>query len=153
MHCIEDEDENQGALGAEPGAPDEEAGALGEEPGAPPNDDAIDEEEGAPTEADAEVEQLPRYALRPRGQARTGHFKQVMDQPHSDKSYYPPMQLMKDGHVNRCVVFAHVMNQMSAKAGIRKHGKAAEDAMMAEFSQMEDLNVYEPLDPKKLTRT
>ena len=63
------------------------------------------------------------------------------------------MQLMQDGHVNRRVVFAHVMNQMSAKAGIRRHGKAAEVAMMAEFSQMKDLNIYEPLDPKKLTRT
>jgi hypothetical protein len=30
-----------------------------------------------------------------------------------------------------------MMTQMSAKAAIRKHGKAAEDALMAEFSQME----------------
>ena len=76
-----------------------------------------------------------------------------MDQPHSNKSYYPAIQLMQDGHVSRRVMFAHLMNQMSAKAGIRKHGKAAEDAMMAEFSQMEDLNVYEPLNPKTLTGT
>ena len=91
IHCAEDEDENQGAPGEESGAPEEEAGAPDGEPGAPPNDDAIAEEDGAPTEADAEIEQPSRYALRPRGQARTGHFnKQVMDQPHSDKSYYPP---------------------------------------------------------------
>ena len=44
------------------------------------------------------------------------------------------------------------MTQMSAKAGIRKHGKTAEAALMAEFAQLEDLSVYQSVDPKKLTR-
>jgi hypothetical protein len=83
---------------------------------------------------------------------RKGIFKLVMDQPHSNKSYYPPTQFVQDGHVNSKVVFEHVMTQMSAKAGIRKHGKAAEDALIAEFSQMEDLNVYEPISPSTLSR-
>ena len=75
-----------------------------------------------------------------------------MDQPYSNKSYYPPTQfIIQDGQVDRKVVFEHVMTQMSATAGKRKHGKVAEDTLIAEFSQMEDLNVYEPLDPRVLT--
>jgi hypothetical protein len=42
------------------------------------------------------------------------------------------------------------MTQMSSKAGIRKHGKAAEDALIAKFRRMEDLNVYEPIAPGTL---
>jgi hypothetical protein len=41
---------------------------------------------------------------------------------------------------------------MSAKAGIKKHGSAAVNAMMAEFAQLQNLSVYEPLDPKTLTQ-
>ena len=66
-----------------------------------------------------------------------------MDQPHGDKSYYPPMQLMQDGQVNIIAVFGYIMNQISAKA--------AKDALMAEFAQMEDLNVYEPVHASSLT--
>ena len=44
------------------------------------------------------------------------------------------------------------MTQMSANAGIKKHGGKAMEALMAEFAQLEDLTAYEPLDPTKLTR-
>ncbi len=44
-----------------------------------------------------------------------------------------------------------VMMQMSAKAGIRKHGQVAIDALFKEFSQLHDLGVFEPQDAKKLT--
>jgi Reverse transcriptase (RNA-dependent DNA polymerase) len=49
-------------------------------------------------------------------------------------------------------VFAYTMNQMSETAGFRKHGRLAEIALMKEFTQLEDLDVYEPIDPKTLTR-
>jgi hypothetical protein len=48
--------------------------------------------------------------------------------------------------------FAITMTQMSANAGIKKHGRKAEEALLAEFAQLEDLDVYEPLHPSKLTR-
>ena len=48
--------------------------------------------------------------------------------------------------------FGITLTQMSAKAGLKKHGQKAEEALMAEFSQLEDLEVYEPLDPSKLNR-
>jgi hypothetical protein len=48
-------------------------------------------------------------------------------------------------------VFGYIMNQMTAKAGLRKYGKDAEIALMKEFAQLENLNVYEPLDVNTLT--
>jgi hypothetical protein len=41
---------------------------------------------------------------------------------------------------------------MSAKAGIRKHGKNAEATLMAEFAQLEAFDVYEPVHASFLTR-
>ena len=43
------------------------------------------------------------------------------------------------------------MTQMTARAGIQKHGKRAEAAMMQEFAQFEHLGVYEAVDATKLT--
>jgi hypothetical protein len=103
----------------------------------------------APTEQNNDAE--PRgentndtggYALLPLNSMRTGDFKLAMDQPHSNKSYYPPRQFIQNCRINRKVVFKHVVTQMSAKAAIRIHGKAAEDALMAEFAQMDNLEVY-----------
>jgi hypothetical protein len=48
---------------------------------------------------------------------------------------------------------ATTCTQMSEHAGLQKHGKAAEAALMAEFAQLEDLDMYKALDPSKLTRT
>jgi hypothetical protein len=48
-------------------------------------------------------------------------------------------------------VFAHVFTQMSSKSGIKKHGNAAVDAMMAEFTQLENMSVHEALDLNTLT--
>jgi hypothetical protein len=50
-------------------------------------------------------------------------------------------------------IYAHIMTQTSAKAGIRKHGKEAEAALMAEFAQLEDLNVFEALNPNGTDQT
>ena len=41
---------------------------------------------------------------------------------------------------------------MIAKARIRKHGRAAEVALMNEFAQMRDLNVYRPIHAVSLTK-
>ena len=117
---------------------------------------------------------VPRpYNLRQRRQP-TNSFRRAMDSPHDNKSYFPPaQQMLHHGHPNftfsqlvshvaNCVspnptrnltkhVFGFILNQMSAKAGIRKHGKAAEEALMREFAQLEQLSVYEFLDPATLT--
>jgi len=44
------------------------------------------------------------------------------------------------------------MNQMTVKVGIKKHGKAAEAALMKEFAQLEELDVYKPIGANSLTR-
>jgi hypothetical protein len=85
-----------------------------------------------------------------------------------NKNHCPPTQILQHAlrHASRTAletkkrfVFEFILAQMattctlmSERAGLRKHGKAAEAALMTEFSQLENLDVYEPLDPTKLAR-
>jgi hypothetical protein len=45
-----------------------------------------------------------------------------------------------------------VMMQMTVKAGIKKHGQVAVDALFDEFSQLHDLTVFRAQDAKGLTK-
>jgi hypothetical protein len=45
-----------------------------------------------------------------------------------------------------------VMMQMTAKAGIKKHGQVAVEAMFGKFSQLHDLTVFRAQDAKGLTK-
>jgi hypothetical protein len=116
---------------------------------------------GAP---DGGAAQGATYNLRPRGGARNS-FKMAIDAPHDTKSYFPPRQLLQQGFaltqrgftpktplVFEKSIFGYVLNQMTAKAGIKTHGKAAEAALMNEFAQLEELDVYEPVDPRTLSK-
>ena len=98
---------------------------------------------------------------RQRRVATSEQFKQAIDAPHSNKSYFPPRQFVQRGFRTTMPyaddntskhIFGYVMNQMTAKAGIKKHGKAAEAALMREFAQLEELDVYEPVSANSLTR-
>jgi Reverse transcriptase (RNA-dependent DNA polymerase) len=92
-----------------------------------------------------------RYDLRPRHPAP--RFHDAMDNPHSSKLYYPPhTQLSQWGTTTNKHIFGYVMTQMTAKAGIKKHGEAAVAALMKEFAQLEDLGVYEAVDATLLTQ-
>jgi hypothetical protein len=99
------------------------------------------------------------YNLRNRTNTTNARFRAAMDEPFNSKSYFPPTQLVyKDifTHIMTTPVatdtdLARTLTQMSANAGLKKHGRKAEEALLAEFTQLEDLNVYEPLDPNKLT--
>jgi Reverse transcriptase (RNA-dependent DNA polymerase) len=46
-----------------------------------------------------------------------------------------------------------LFTQMSAKAGIKKHGQKAIDALVAEFGQLREKNVLKPVDPTKLSKS
>ena len=46
----------------------------------------------------------------------------------------------------------HMFNQMPAKKGIEKHGQAAIDALLNELAQLDDMAVFEGLDPNSLMR-
>ena len=41
---------------------------------------------------------------------------------------------------------------MSVKAGIRQYGNRAVDALLKEFMQLNDMDTFLGIDPKKLTR-
>ena len=50
-------------------------------------------------------------------------------------------------------VFGFVFTQMTARAGIKKHGQAAHDALTAEFTQLDYKGAYEPIHATSLTKT
>ena len=151
-------DQDEAEHFADQGAP------MDEDQGAPP---LIERAQQAPQLAEQEAPGT--YNLRPRGQNNTrDSFNAAMDAPHDGKSYYPPTQLLQKamGLVAETdmadeqrfafnfilVKMATTCTQMTERAGLHKHGKAAEAALMAEFSQLEGLDVYEALDATKLTR-
>ena len=142
-------------LGEDKGAAAEQGAHEVDEP---MEDQGADNEVEDPTANDTEA-QTGTYNLRPRGGNNRLPFRAAVDAPFSDKSYFPPTQLLyKDifayimTQAESNVEFAVAMTQMSARVGLRKHGKRAEEALLAEFAQLEELNVYEPLDPRKLNR-
>jgi hypothetical protein len=49
-------------------------------------------------------------------------------------------------------IFGYVFNQMSASVGIRKHGQAAVDALFKEFAQLDNKEVFEPVQAHSLTK-
>ena len=105
--------------------------------GAPPN-------EGAPAPQ-------PGYNLRDR-RPRTDRLRDAMDNPHGGQSYHAPIQLLHQGlDAQYKNIFGWVMTQMSMRAGLKKHGALAEEALLTEFLQLRDLDVYEMLDPTSLT--
>jgi hypothetical protein len=135
--------------------------------GAEANDDPGDEDPGgdAPNtnvEPDANEDSgTNRYNLRSdRGRSYGHQLDHQMDDPVSSKSYESGVQVLQqaadkmdeslDGIYK--YIFGHIMTQMTATAGIKKHGQSAVDALRQEFCQLLDSkNVFEPLDASTLT--
>jgi hypothetical protein len=84
-----------------------------------------------------------------------------MDSPNSSKSYDSQFlqqgtsdrsklreangELTSNGSTEKALVgyiTGFIMTQMTAKAGIKKHGQAAVDALYQEFLQLHDLGVF-----------
>ena len=134
-HENDENHENQGA------AADAEVVAPHNPPG--------EEQANADIADDATVRTYNLRARQPKS-----NFNHAMDSPHSGKSYFAPhgtTNVQYGASHHRAQIYGFIMTQMSAKAGIKKHGKAAEAAMMKEFAQLENLNVYQALDPTTLT--
>ena len=122
----------------------EEEGAHHHEEGGAQHD-----EEGGAHRHDVEV--APIYNLRDR-HVRNDWFRDAMDNPHGRQTYDPPVQLLQQGLEAQCkFIFGWFMTQMSAKAGIDLYGEQAEEALLQEFIQQRDLDVYTILDPLELT--
>jgi hypothetical protein len=92
---------------------------------------------------------VPRYGLRAQRTRDYSHrLAQQMDASTSGQSYDPQHQLLQTGHRHEHAhfVFGHVMTQMTATAGIKKHGQRAIDALLKEFSQLDDKSVFAAVD-------
>jgi hypothetical protein len=144
---IEEEDEDDDS-------PNDDSDDNGNDEGA--RESATDEDdgddEGAHDTGERRTAEQPRYNLRERTGA-THYFKDAMDNPHDGKSYFPPTQLTQKGIVDTIkLIYGKVMTQMTAKKGIKKFGQEAIAALLQEFSQMENLDVYEAVNAGLLTR-
>jgi hypothetical protein len=134
-----DEEEPGGAIHIPDDEPDDDGGhpnTDGEEEADATDDEDGDEEDDAP----------PMYNLRPnRARDYSHRFDQQIDNPHH--------QLLQDSlHAEWKDVFGFVMHQMTATAGIKKHGETAVRAMFKEFAQLDDRDTFEPVLASDLTR-
>jgi hypothetical protein len=88
----------------------------------------------------------PMYNLRPNRVRDYSHrFDQQTDNPHH--------QLLQASiHADWKDVFGFVMHQMTATAGIKKHGQTAVHALFKEFAQLDDRDTFEPVLASELTR-
>jgi hypothetical protein len=125
------------------------------------NDSDAAEEQTLPEEEEGRSENNGRYNLRPkRDRNYDNRFANSMDNPSSSKSYDAQflqqeeskttslqdavMDMQNGGpdtNVVKCIT-GFIMTQMSAKAGIKKHGKAAVEALFQEFLQFHELGVF-----------
>ena len=101
-----------------------------------------------------------RYNLRG---AKTNYgfrLDHVMDNPESSQSY--DVQLLQaalddyreDGSTTNLsrYITGFIVTQMTAKAGIKKHGDVAIEALMIEFQQLYDITVFKGVNPTTLTQ-
>jgi hypothetical protein len=140
------------------------------------NDNVVTVEDG---EDDPPDEPVPARNLRPNRTRDYSHrLAHVMDNPAGTQTYdllhdaqffqhaedndedgpmtlreaVEEMQLTGANHdVLKCMT-GIIMTQMSAQAGIKKHGQVAIDALFEEFAQLHDLGVFLPQDVDKLTK-
>jgi hypothetical protein len=91
----------------------------------------VDDADEQPRNQEEERARAPTYNLRRRVDKEHRQFKTAIDNPHSDKSYYPTTQLVQHGDTTKIIFGIIMAQQMSARAGIQKFGKAADDALIA----------------------
>ena len=128
-----------------------------------------------PTDAGAEYVEnegepfiVPRYHLRERRQRDYSHrLDHQMDGATNEQSYEPQRQLLQATQAKPVkfskpklnendrntpkYIFGHIMTQMTATAGIKKHGQRAVDALLKEFCQLDDKSVFAPVKAGSLT--
>jgi hypothetical protein len=146
---------------------EEEEQNLEEQRSANGDNDAGNQEIGEQHTDEAVV--APRYGLRSNRDRTYDHrFENQMDNPGSSKSYdaqflqqganetlRQAVEELQDGgsrtKASRYIT-GFIMTQMTAKAGIKKHGRVAIDALYQEFLQLHDLGVFEAQHANKLTK-
>jgi hypothetical protein len=92
-----------------------------------------------------------RYNLRPaRGRDYSHRLDHKMDSQTNSKSYIANVQLLQ--RKVRSVLTAYVLTQMSAAKGIKLFGQPAIEAVLTEFCQLHDMDVFDPMLASALTR-
>ena len=129
-----------------------------DELGAENEDDDPQDDDPENTEADSEPFIIPRYHMRERRQRDYSHrLDHQMDVAASTKSYEPDHQWLQVAKYDAAdkktpqYIFGHVMTQMTATAGIKKHGQRAIDALLKEFCQLDDKSVFAAVDANGLS--
>ena len=153
---IDDEDNDPG----KPGASSDDAGHhTGDHDDAGDSGASCDDAEAGGDDATAGAVES-RYNLRTGRQRDYSHrLGHQMNNPASNRSYDPQFQMLQHAvkranetaHEVCKYVFGHVMTQMTAIAGIKKHGHKAVDALFKEFCQLDDRSVFAPLHATDLT--
>ena len=178
VHIKDDDDSISVAEQQEENEQNEERGSDEENDADVP--DEVEPEAEPEDESESEVEdhvvveepnQQPlRCSLRTnRGRNYSHRLDHIMDDPENSKSYdtqflqqtdqgAPTLresvqEMQKTGSKTEVLKYitGFIMTQMTANAGIKKHGQVAIDALFQEFSQLHDLGVFEGQDARKLT--
>ena len=127
-----------------------ENGPAGTTPGTPiETTDMFGEQEREHDDPKPQTDKVPpkRSGLRPnRGRDYSHRYAHLFAQTAASAPEAP--SVTKE---IRNAVHQLVFTQMSAEAGIKKHGQVAEEALMKEFQQFRDMDVFEPMDAATLT--
>ena len=141
------EEESATCIAEEEGADhvEEEGAVLVEEEGASTNMNG-----GSNNTGNSEGVTQGAYNLRPNRSREYSHrfHPQVYDVTNMHASHAPQETVNVDQRM-----FGFVFTQMSAWAGIKKHGQAAHDAITAEFAQLDYKGAYELIHATDLTET
>jgi Reverse transcriptase (RNA-dependent DNA polymerase) len=105
------------------------------------NIDDIGDNGSDATETEDNVQTASRYNFRPN---RTRDY--------SHRFEATQLFSMHDPHKLQKEITGYIMTQMTATAGIKKHGNKAVEALLAEFCQLDDKKVFKPMVASTLTR-
>jgi hypothetical protein len=93
-----------------------------------------------------------RYNLRAqRGRDYSHCLAQQMDSTTCSQSYDLQHQFAQVNSTTPGFIFGHIMTQMTATAGIKKHGQKAIDALLKEFCQLDNKSVFAAVDAGTLS--
>ena len=125
------------------------------------SEDGTSEEQRSDSQENGNGGDAPGYNLRTNRTRSYDHrLDHQMDEPESTQSYESGVQMLQHAVANmnsnpqdlNRYICGVVLTQMSAKAGIEKHGQPAIDCLFAEFAQLEDRNVFTGVKSSELTK-
>jgi hypothetical protein len=102
--------------------------------------EAEDDVQSEEAEAEYNVQTVLRYNFRPN---RTRDYSHCFEATQ--------LFSMDDPHKFQKEITGYIMTQMTATAGIKKHGNKAVDTLLVEFCRLEDKKVFKPMVASELT--